>query len=501
MKQTQTTHINKDFIPDYVTHVTKTLQGANFEAFLVGGCVRDLVLEKIPKDWDITTNANPEEIQALFKKTVYENNFGTVAVCMPKDDYLAEEGSDYYIIEVTPYRKEGPYTDFRRPESVSFTRNIEEDLSRRDFTVNAMAYDPIKDNFIDLYNGQEDLKDKVIRAVGSANERFSEDALRMLRAIRFSTVLDFAIENETLLAIAKNSELIKHVSNERVRDEFIKIIESSKPANGIALLQKLGILKYFLPELEEGIGCHQGGAHIYDVFEHLLGAVQHAADKGYSTNVRLSALFHDIGKPRTKHEPGGRSKPTFYGHEVVGAKMTKVILDRLHVSRETVSYVTNMVRRHMFFSDTEQITLSAVRRVVANVGPDNIWELMQVRECDRVGMKKAEAPYRLRKYHAMIEQVLRDPISVGQLKIDGNYMINTLHMKPGPRMGWILHALLEEVLDDPEKNNLDYLESRAKDLAELDDKTLRELGEKGKKAREEAESEELEELNKKHNIK
>lgn len=498
-------------IPDYVTHVTKTLQNAGFEAFLVGGCVRDLILGRDIKDWDITTNATPDQIQSLFEKTVYENSFGTVAVCLPtgqaglpKDD--TTEGK-YYIVEVTPYRKEGKYTDFRHPDEVSFTRNINEDLARRDFTVNALAFDPIKDNFIDLYKGQEDIKDKVIRAVGSADERFKEDALRMLRAIRFSTTLGFAIENDTISAIANNADLIEHVSNERIRDEFMKIIESPNPAIGISMLQKLGLLKHFIHELEEGIGCEQGGAHIYDVFEHLLGAVQHAADKGYSTNVRLSALFHDIGKPRTKREPGGRSKPTFYGHEVVGAKMTKKILERLNVSRETVSYVTNMVRRHMFFSDTEQITLSAVRRVVANVGPDNIWQLMQVRECDRVGMKKAEAPLRLRKYHAMIEQVLRDPISVGQLKIDGNDILRILHdlpagrQEPGPHIGWMLHALLEEVLDDPEKNTLEYLEGRVKDLDELDNETLKTLGEKGKRAKDEAEGEEIAELNKKHSVK
>lgn len=500
MKHEKTIQINKDTIPEYVTRVTQTLQNAGFEAFLVGGCVRDLILGRKVKDWDITTNANPEQIQGLFEKTVYENTFGTVAVCLPVT-HETEQNVEYNIVEVTPYRKEGKYTDFRHPEEVSFTRNIEEDLARRDFTINAMAFDPIKDIFIDIYKGQEDIKDKIIRAVGDPEKRFQEDALRMLRAIRFSTTLDFTIASETLSAIASNANLIQHISNERIRDEFIKIIESPKPAQGMAILQKLGLLKHVIPELEEGIGCNQGGAHIYDVFEHLLGALQHAADKGYSTNVRLSALFHDIGKPRTKREPGGKAKPTFYGHEVVGAKMTKKILERLNVPRETVSYVTNMVRRHMFFSDTEQITLSAVRRVVANVGVDNIWQLMEVRECDRVGMKKAEAPLRLRKYHAMIEQVLRDPISVGQLKIDGNYMISVLHVKPGPRMGWVLHALLEEVLDDPEKNTVEYLTEKVKAFEKLDDQTLKTLGEKGKKAKDEAEDEEISELNKKHSVK
>ena len=501
MKHSKNINIETKSIPDYVTHVTKVLQNAGFEAFLVGGCVRDLLTKKSIKDWDLTTNANPGQIQSLFKKTVYENSFGTVAVCLPKDDYNASQGEEYYIIEVTPYRLEGEYTDFRHPDNVSFTRNIDDDLSRRDFTVNSMAYDQLNDIFIDNFGGIKDIKDKIIRCVGEPDQRFREDALRMLRAIRFSCSLDFAIDSQALDSIFKNSDLIKFVSKERIRDEFIKIIESPKPAQGLAMLQKLGLLKHFIPELEEGIGCHQGGAHIYDVFEHLLGALQHSADKGYTTNVRLSALFHDIGKPRTKREPKGKSKPTFYGHEVVGANMTRKILERLNVSRETVSYVTNMVRRHMFFSDTEKITLSAVRRVVSNVGTDHIWELMQVRECDRVGMKKVEAPYRLRKYHAMIEQVLRDPISVSQLKIDGNYMIKELHVKPGPRMGWMLHALLEEVLEDPDKNTIEYLTKMVTEYAKMPDSELKNLGEKGKQAKNEAENEELADLNKKHNIK
>ena len=486
--------INTNLIPSYVTRVTTELENSNFEAFLVGGCVRDLILGREIKDWDITTNATPEQIQAIFEKTVYENNFGTVGVCIEDN-----------IIEVTTYRKEAKYTDFRHPDEVSFTRNIEDDLKRRDFTMNAIALSS-KGQIIDIYKGQKDIKDKIIRAVGNPNERFGEDALRMLRAVRFATVLDFAIDGETLTTITRNSHLIANIAKERIRDEFIKIIESSKPAVGIALLQKIGLLKHIIPELEEGIKCKQGGAHIYDVFEHLLGAVQHAADKKYSTNVRLSALFHDIGKPRTKRLPSlvrgeAQKKPTFYGHEVVGAKMSKKILENLKFSRETIDFVTNMVRRHMFFSDTEQITLSAVRRIVASVGVEHIWELMQVRECDRVGMKKAEAPYRLRKYHSMIDEVLRDPISVSQLKIDGNYMIDVLHVKPSPRMGWMLHALLEEVLEDPTRNTVEYLTERVKDFGELDDKTLKALGDKAKTTKDELEQEELEILRKSRGVK
>ncbi len=491
--------INCSLIPSYVTHVTETLKKAGFEAFLVGGCVRDLILGKEPKDWDITTNAVPEEILPLFEKTVYENTFGTVGVCVPKD--VTQETLEYYIVEVTPYREESNYADNRHPEKISFSKDIKDDLKRRDFTINALAYGVSQDCLIDEYKGQEDIKDKVVRTVGNPDERFQEDALRLLRAIRFSTALDFAIEGETLSAISKNAELIKNVSSERIRDEFTKIIESSNSARGVGLLYKLGLLKNIIPELEEGIACHQGGAHIYDVFEHLLGALHHATDKGFSTEIRLAALFHDIGKPRTKRTPSDKAKPTFYGHEVVGARMAKKIMERLKYPKDTTEKVVKLVRYHMFFSDTELITLSAVRRIIANVGVENIWDLMHIRECDRIGMKKAEAPYRLRKYHAMIEEALRDPISVKQLKVDGNYLMNTLQIKPGPRMGWMLNALLEEVLDDPIKNTLEYLSSRVGELDLLSDTDLRTLGEQAKEKKEELEGEEVEKLRKKHGVK
>ncbi len=514
--------INRDRIPSYVTHVTETLEKAGFEAYIVGGCVRDLLLGRTPKDWDITTNAIPEQIIPLFEKTVYENKFGTVGIVFPENnpnvthvtqDIVSRETindvthvteDQKYIVEVTPYREESEYSDSRHPDEVKFSKTIEEDLKRRDFTVNAMAYDISRENLVDLYKGQEDLKDKVLRTVGNANERFREDALRMLRAIRFSVTLGFAISQETIEEIIKNADLLKKISTERIRDEFEKIILSPEPAVGIGMLQKFGLLKHFIPELEEGIGCEQLGEHIFDVYEHLLHALQQAADKKWSLEIRLAALFHDIGKPRTRRydatKAGGKGKYTFYGHEVVGARMAQKIMERMRFPKKVTDLVVSLVRQHMFFSDTEMITLSAVRRVVAKVGKDNIWTLMHVRECDRVGMKKKEAPYRLRKYHAMIEEVLRDPISVGQLAIDGTILMNELHMKPGPRMGWMLHALLEEVLDEPKKNTREYLDARVGELEKFSDTQLRALGEEAKKAKEELEEEEVKRLHKKHGV-
>jgi poly(A) polymerase/tRNA nucleotidyltransferase (CCA-adding enzyme) len=326
----------------------------------------------------------------------------------------------------------------------------------------------------------------------------------MLRAVRFAVELSFTITHETMEGVIHNSALLTHISFERIRDEFEKIILSPNPSAGIDMLQKFGLLKYIVPELEEGIGCDQKGEHIYDVYGHLLHALQHAADKNWPLEVRLAALFHDIGKPKTRRwdgtKAGGKGKYTFYGHEVVGARMAAKILERLKFPKKVSDLVVSLVRQHMFFSDTETITLSAVRRIVAKVGKEHIWTLMEVRECDRVGMKKKEAPYRLRKYHAMIEEVLRDPISVNQLAIDGNIMMKELGMKPGPRMGWILHALLEEVLDDPKKNTREHLDARVGELEKLSDADLKTLGEKAKEAKEELEEEEVKKLHKKHGV-
>ena len=540
MKQAEEIKIDDSKIPDYVTHVTKRLEDAGFEAFLVGGCVRDLIMGRTPKDWDITTNAKPDEIISLFEKTIYENNFGTVAICINKDiDKVTREtiqenkpnvtpetncsqkrlvfGSEtksneenevtreteYHIVEVTPYRTETKYSDFRHPDEVIFSDNIDDDLKRRDFTMNAMSYSISKGHIKDTYKGHKDIKDMSIRTVGVPEERFNEDALRMLRAVRFSCQLGFTISKETAEAIFSKSSLLKNISAERIRDEFTKIIETDRGVEGIILMHQLGLLPYVLPEINSCIGCEQGGAHIYDVFGHSLEALGHAISKGWSLEIRLSALLHDIGKPKSRRankKAGGKSY-TFYGHEVVGAKIAEKILERLKYPKKTIDLVVSLIRNHMFFSDTETITLSAVRRIIQKVGQEHIWDLMKVRECDRVGMKKTEAPYRLRKYHAMIEEVLRDPISVGQLAVDGNYLIKELGIKAGPRMGYILNALLEEVLDDPSKNTKEKLSELVLKLNLLSDEDLKKLGDKGKQKKEDLEKEEISKLHLKHKIK
>ena len=494
------------YIPKEVTHVTETLQKAGFEAYLVGGCVRDVIIGREPKDWDITTNANPEEIQGLFPKTFYENDYGTVGVVNEEITRETENGDfsreTLKVVEVTPYRVESEYSDFRHPDKVSFSKNLEDDLKRRDFTVNAIAYNPANGELRDIYKGQEDIKDKTIRAVGIPSDRFEEDALRMLRAVRFSVQLGFTVSSETSEAIIKNADLLSKISMERIRDEFSKIIMSNDPMIGVVMCNKFGLLKYIIPEVEEGIGVKQNSDHIFEVWEHCLRALNHAGEKKWPLEVRLAALLHDVGKPRTRAWSDEKKDYTFYGHDVIGERMTKKILARLKFSNEIIDKVVKLVRNHMFFTDIDKITLSAVRRIVRNVGKENVWDLMNVRACDRIGMgRPVETPYRLRKYESMIEEAMRAPVTVGMLKIDGSGIIKMAKLEPGPKIGYILHALLEEVLDDPNLNTEEYLNNRAVEMANLPDEELKKIGEAGKERKEEAEEVELAAIRKKYKVK
>ncbi len=482
-------------IPHEVRKASEALREAGFEAYLVGGCVRDLILNKVPKDWDVTTNATPEQIQAVFPDSFYENDFGTVGVKTGSDDQRVA------IIEVTPYRTESGYSDKRRPDSVTFGTSLPEDLARRDFTVNAMALDDAKGQVIDPYDGQKDVKDRIIRTVGSARDRFNEDALRMLRAVRFVAELDFGIDGDAAAAISENSEHLSYVSRERVRDEFVRILNSDKPMSALVLAWQLGVLPFISPYLVSGVGVEQNQAHSFDVFEHLLRAVQHAADKGWSLDVRLAALFHDVAKPETRRWMGDRKEWSFHNHEVAGSRVTRKALEDLRFPRETIEKVVKLVRWHMFFSDPDQITLSAVRRMIANVGEENIWDLLNLRICDRVGTgRPKEQPFRFRKYKAMVEQALRDPISVKMLNTDGEHIMEMFHVNPGPIIGYVLNALLEDVLDDTNLNTREYLDKKTAELLAMPEGALRELGEAGKKRREEAETEEIQGILEKHHV-
>ena len=284
-----------------------------------------------------------------------------------------------------------------------------------------------------------------------------------------------------------------------MRDELMRIIGSDRPMDGLIMAQNMGILKFILPELEGGIGVKQNKAHAYDVWEHSLRTLQHAAKKKFPSHVRIAALFHDIGKPDTRRWSEEKKEWTFYGHDVVGARITKKILQRLKFPKDTIEIVSRLVRWHMFFSDTETITLSAVRRMISNVGKEYIWDLMDVRICDRIGTgRPKESPYRLRKYRAMVDEASRDPLTVGMLKINGEVIIRVTKINPGPKIGYILHALLEEVLDDPNKNSAEYLEKKALELSLLSEKELQERGEQGKTRRKNEEGKVIKEIRSRH---
>lgn len=474
-------------IPREVREVIQKLGKAGFEAYIVGGCVRDFLREVTPEDWDVATSARPEEIQKVFPKSFYENKFLTVSVQTESKEPRLKE------IEITTYRSEAKYTDKRHPDEIRFAKTIEEDLKRRDFTVNAMALEisnprPQISKIIDPFKGQDDLKNKIIRAVGNPEGRFSEDALRMMRAVRFAVTLGdgWRIEEKTTEAIQKNAIWLKAISKERVRDEFLKIIMSEKATEGIEKLRTIGLFKYIIPELEEGYGVGQNKHHIYECYEHSLRSLDYAAKKNFNKYVRIAALLHDIAKPRVKKGEGPDA--TFYGHEILGTKITIQILNRLKFSKKEIEKIAKLVRYHLFYYNVDEVSDSSVRRLVREVGPENMEELLQVRMADRIGsgVPKAE-PYKLRHLKYVIEKVAQDPISVKMLEVSGNDVMEILKIQPGQKVGQILDVLLGYVLEDPKKNKREFLEREIKKLDKLSEKELSNLTKKAKGEREKLE--------------
>ncbi len=460
-------------IPKEIKEIIRIIESNKFEAYIVGGCVRDFLRKKNPQDWDVATNARPEQIQKIFEKKGFdvfcENKFGTVGIVLPED----KDRNYYNIVEITTYRTEAKYINKRHPSEVKWAKSIEEDLARRDFTVNAMAMkvDDKEIEIIDPFGGQADLSAKIIKAVGDPNIRFFEDSLRMMRGVRLATTLNFRIEDITKESIQENALWIKEISQERIRDEFLKIIMCPRAADGIELLRTLGLLGIILPELDEGCGVAQNKHHIHDCYKHNLLSLDYATKNDFSMHVRIAALLHDVAKPRVKEGEGSES--TFYNHEIVGAKMTQKILERLKFSRKDIVKIVKLVRYHLFYYNVGEVSESSIRRLVRQVGIENIDELLQVRMCDRIGsgVPKAE-PYKLRHLRYLIDKVSQDPISVKMLKIGGNDLMKSLDIKPGPRIGWILNIILSYVLLDPLNNNKDFLEAEARRLNSLSDKEL-----------------------------
>ncbi len=457
-------------IPNYIKEVADKLNQSNFELYIVGGCVRDLLMGKTPTDWDLTTNARPEQILKIFPDSKYENNFGTVLLKEKEDDKTKA------VYEITTYRSEQGYNDRRHPDKVVFEDNIEEDLKRRDFTINAMAI-KVDKNFngksieiVDLFGGQKDIGKKIIRAVGEPIDRFKEDALRMIRAIRFGAQLNFKIEPKTERAIVKMASSIRFIANERIRDELIKILSSDNAYWGMKLLHKTKLLRYIIPELEDAFGVAQSRHHIYTVFDHCFYALKYCPSKEWQ--VRLASLLHDIGKPKTRKIIKGIA--TFYNHEYVGAKMTFRIMKRLKFSKADTDRVVNLVRNHMFYYNVGEVSEASVRRLIKKTGKENLKDLIDVRIADRLGsgLKKA-VPYKLRHLQYMMEKVQNDPVSVKMLKVNGEDLMKTLKIKPGPKIGAILDVLLAEVIEDPTLNDKEKLLARSLELDKLNLEELR----------------------------
>lgn len=461
-------------IPDVVLEINNALKEANCAVYLVGGCVRDMLLQKPVKDWDFATSATPEEILKIFPDGFYDNQFGTVGVPVEIDGEKTSLPAGRQVVEITTFRTERGYRDRRHPEVVEWGKTIEDDLSRRDFTINAIALrlvslaqgKPPDFEIIDPFNGQEDTKRKFIRAVGDPSVRFKEDALRLMRAVRLATQLGFTIEQNTLQEITNDARLLSEIAKERVRDELLKILESLFPYDGVMLLKNTNLIEYILPELLKGIGVSQerpGRHHTTDVFTHNVMSLKHCPS--VDPIVRFATLIHDIGKPevQAKDEHG---LVIFHNHEIVGARMAAEICDRLKLSKKEKQKIVTLVRWHMFTVD-EHITDSAIRRFIRRVGVENVKDMMDLRIGDRLGggTQTAES-WRLKLFKKRVEEQLAPaPFSVNDMAIDGNDIMKELNIKPGPKIGEILQKLFEEVDEDLSKNNKDYLLKRVKELA------------------------------------
>lgn len=456
----------------------KDLEKAGFEAYLVGGSVRDLLMGKEPYDFDITTDALPEEIIKVFPEAKYENNFGTVILAIKNKDEKV-----ITVLEITTYRSESGYLDHRRPDEVVFEKDLEKDLMRRDFTINAMALCPFESKYglkynskktrvagkdfylVDLFGGLKDINLKIIRAVGEPVDRFKEDALRMMRAVRFSSQLGFELEAKTERGILKMAGSLKFIAKERIKDELVKILKSDKAYEGFIFLQKTKLLQYILPELLVGENMKQNHHHIYTVLKHNLLSLKYCPSLKWQ--VRLAALLHDIGKPQSMKIIDGQS--TFYNHEYIGARLTNKIMTRLKFSNADIDMVVNLVKNHMFYYNVGEVTAASVRRLIAKTGRENLADLIDLRVADRLGSGTPKAmPYKLRHLQYMMETVQNDPVSVKMLKVNGDTLISELKMEAGPKMGAILEVLLAEVLEDPARNDKKFLLKRVKDLEKLD---------------------------------
>lgn len=429
-------------MPAGARYIIGQLNKNGYEAFIVGGCVRDSILGKAPNDWDITTSAKPEKIKEIFRRTVDTGiQHGTVTVLVDKDAY-----------EVTTYRVDGIYEDHRRPREVLFTVSLEEDLRRRDFTINAMAYNDEK-GLIDVFGGIADLKQRVIRCVGRPEERFDEDALRILRAVRFAAQLGFTIDPDTRDAMKKQAHFLRDISAERIQVELTKLIVSDHPGMLVDAYE-LGLTSVFLPEFDEMMVTEQNNPHhLYTVGMHTVKVMENVPA---TVVLRYSALLHDVGKPACRHT-GEDGIDHFYGHQLKSEEMARIILRRLKMDNNTISAVRNLVRYHDYGIGSEEIGIKAFRRFLAGLGTDNFEDFLAMRRADMAGQSDYNLESRERAVSDM-ERMYQTVISedqclkISDLALNGRDLME-LGMKPGHEMGDMLKLLLEQVLDDPGKNN------------------------------------------------
>lgn len=443
-------------VPPDVLALAERLRAAGKKSWVVGGCVRDSLLGRKVADWDLATEARPEEVMKIFPRAIPTGiQHGTVTVVHNKVHY-----------EVTTLRGETTYSDGRRPDAVQFVEEITRDLARRDFTINAIALDPTTGVIVDPFDGQKDLASKVIRAVGKPFERFSEDGLRVLRAARFSATLGFQLDAETRAAIRPTLSTYRKVSQERVRDEWLKTMKSATPSVAFEIMKDEGILEVSCPEMLEGVGMEQNKHHAFDVWGHAMACMDACVGDPV---LRMAALFHDVGKPRTRAIGEKTNDYTFYDHERVGAEMVEPICTRLKFSNDETARITDLVRHHLFhYSDAWSD--AAVRRWIKRVGPNRVEDLYALNRADVLGKgKDASADLAaLAALQGHVEKVMAAgaALSVRDLKIDGRVLIQELGLKPGRILGVILEALLEQVITDPAINDREELLRRAKQIAE-----------------------------------
>lgn len=426
-------------LPQFIKDIINKFEKNGFGIYVVGGAIRDLLLNKEVKNWDLTTSATPEEILKILPNSFLNNQYGTVS-------YPLKLNSQTLILEITPFRREEKYQDFRHPEKIEWAKTIKEDLARRDFTINSIAYDG--KNLIDPFGGQIDLKNKIIKAVGNPNIRFQEDALRLIRAIRFASQLGFFIEEKTLQAIKKNAYLIQKISWERIRDELLKILSSSHSADGILFLKNTGLLRYILPELDVCFSIPQKSPkrhHIYDVGTHLVLSLKYCPSKNPIT--RFATLIHDVGKAPTFKKDEKTGLITFYNHEVVGGKLAEKIAERFRLSNKEKEKLIALVKNHQF-TVSEIQTDKAIRRFIRKVGKDYLQDILNLRVGDRLGSGAKPTSWRFELFKKRLQEVQKKPFSITDLKINGYDVMNTLNLKPGPKVGQVLKKIFEQVVEN-----------------------------------------------------